>query len=86
MTWGHASDAGNRARGAFRSLARFLSASDGDTDGPAQITAPKSRTNGARHFDLTARAMSLHNRNRAAAKRYLETHDRLRREVYSDAG
>ena len=84
MTWGHASDAGNRARGAFRSLARFLSASDEVTDGPAQITAPKSRQNGGRHLDLTARAMSLNNRNRAAAKRYLETHDRLAKEIYSD--
>jgi hypothetical protein len=84
VKWGRAASAGSRARVGFRSLARFLSDESEATSGPAPITSPKSKPSGGPCIDLTARAMSLHNRNRAAARRYLERHARLIREIYSD--
>ena len=55
----------------------FLSGGTHSPHGRAQSTAPKSKPVGSRGVDLRARAERLHNRNRAAARRYLMTHAAL---------
>lgn len=50
--------------------------------GPATITAPQSKANGAHTLpDLRLRAHRLHNRNRQAAERYLRLHQTLAKEA-----
>lgn len=51
--------------------------------GPVPRIANGQSNVGGRSIDLTARAMSLHNRNRAGAMRYLATHQALAKEFYS---
>ena len=84
MIWGRVVSALRPVAMGFRSPARFLSAATRSPHGPAQSTAPKSRPGGLDGVDLRARAERLHNRNRAAAKRYLRTHAALSREASYD--
>ena len=77
MRWARVVSAVRRVVSGSASPARFLSAATRSPHGPAQSTAPKSRQNGSHGVDLRARAERLHNRNRAAARRYLRTHAAL---------
>ena len=82
MTWARAVSALRRAATAFLSPARFLSAATRSPHGPAPHTALKSKPGGSHGVDLRARAERLHNRNRAAARRYLRTHAALSKEAF----
>ena len=77
MTWGRVVSALHRVVSGSRSPDRFLSAATRSRHGPAHSTAPKSSPSGLHGVDLRARAERLHNRNRAAARRYLMTHAAL---------
>ena len=79
MTWARVVSAVRRVVSGSASPARFLSAVTRLRHGPAHSTAPKSRPVGWHGVDLRARAERLHNRNRAAARRYLRTHAALSR-------
>ena len=81
MTWARVVSALHRVVSGSRSPDRFLSAATPSPHGPAQSTAPKSNPAGVSGVDLRARAERLHNRNRAAARRYLRTHAALSRGV-----
>ena len=84
MTWARVVSALRRVAMGSRSPARFLSAATRSPHGPAQSTAPKSKPVGSHGVDLRARAERLHNRNRAAARRYLATHAALIKEASYD--
>ena len=77
MIWARVVSAVRRVVSGSASPARFLSAATGSPHGPAQSTTPKSKPVGSHGVDLRARAERLHNRNRAAARRYLRTHAAL---------
>ena len=77
MRWGRVVSALRRVVSGSPSPARFLSVVTRSPHGRAQSTAPKSKPVGLDGVDLRARAERLHNRNRAAAKRYLATHAAL---------
>ena len=77
MTWARVVSALRRVVSGSASPARFLSAATRSRHGPAHSTAPKSRPAGSHGVDLRARAERIHNRNRAAARRYLRTHAAL---------
>ena len=81
MTWGRAKFAVNRVAMAFLSRGRAANAAQDGEHGPVFSTVRKSNANGKSTPDLTARALRLHNRNRAAARRYLATHAALSREA-----
>jgi hypothetical protein len=79
--WGRVASAIRRALGALVSRASDQSARARATHGPAQITAPRSSANGPKPSDLPVliarRGQRLHNRNRAAARRFEEIHKAL---------
>ena len=79
MRWARVVSAVRRVVSGSASPARFLSVATHSPHGRAQSTAQKSRQNGSHGVDLRARAERLHNRNRAAARRYLRTHAALSR-------
>ena len=88
MTWGRVKSVAVRAVMAVLSRDHSASANRKATDGPATTTSPKSKSNGPQSLAdlLTARALTLHNRNRKAAQRYLDTHQSLASQVYSEKG
>lgn len=51
--------------------------------GPAPRIANGALHGGARNIDLTARAVTMANRDRAAARAYLAKHQELVSEIYS---
>jgi len=81
MIWDRARYALRRVATVFRSRDRDQSAARDGGHGPVFATVRKSKPAGVRTPDLTARAHRLHNRNKAAAERYLRTHAALRRGV-----
>jgi len=74
LIWARVVSALRRAATDFLSPGRFQSAATISRHGRAKSTAAKSRPGGSHGVDLRARAERLHNRNRAAARRYLRTH------------
>jgi len=82
VIWARVVSALRRAATDFLSPARFLSDATISRHGRAQSTAPNSKPGGSHGVDLRARAERLHNRNRAAARRYLRTHAALSREAF----
>ena len=77
--WGRATSAALRAIADFLSRAGTPTANGRAQPGHAPITSPKSKPAGVPDIDLTARAVCLHNRDRAAANRYLRRHAVLSR-------
>ena len=77
MIWARVVSAVRRVVSGSASPGGFVSVVTRSPHGPAQSTASKSRQNGSHGVDLRARAERLHNRNRAAARRYLRTHEAL---------
>lgn len=87
MTWGLARYVASRVALAFSRPARERTAPPIGLHGRVQNTGPKSRANGANTpgntYDLTARAIRLHNRHKGRAKRYLDVHRTLSKGSYS---
>ena len=77
MIWGRAKYVGSRVAMAFLNRGRTANADKAGGHGPVFSTVRKSKPAGAHTPDLTARALRLHNRNRAAARQYLRTHAAL---------